>query len=129
MNRETRSRTGRRRRGLVLLGAVITFLVLACVAATGAALLSSGQQGFFVSSESTLAFYAADAGIEMALKETYAGADLDGDGTIGGISSDGDGSNDARIGGSTVEVDCQAGLFTSTGSHGAARRRIEVVAQ
>jgi Tfp pilus assembly protein PilX len=121
--------TRSRRRGIVLLGAVILFLVLAFLAATGTAVLSGGQQGFLVSSESTLAFYAADSGIEMALKEAYAGADLDGDGTVGGISSDGNDANDPRLDGSTIRVDFQAGLYTSTGNHGAARRRIEVVTQ
>jgi hypothetical protein len=118
-----------RARGVVLLGALGAFLVLAILAAAAAAVLPAGQQAAFVSADSTLSFYAADAGIEMALKEHSSGIDLDGDGTVGGISSDGNSSNDFFVGEAWVHVDVDNGTFTSTGCRGEARRRIEVVVQ
>ncbi len=76
------------------------------------------------------AFYAAEAGMNMAMRELAVGLDEDGDGTIGGISDDGDSNNNPTIGGARVFVSVQSasGNFTllSTGSADASRRRIEV---
>jgi hypothetical protein len=116
-----------RTRGVILLAALGAFLVLAILAATAAAVLPASQQAAFVSADSTLSFYAADGGIEMALKEYSSSTDLDGDGTVGGISSDGSSANDFSIGEAKVHVDVSDGTFTSTGCRGDARRRIEVV--
>lgn len=76
------------------------------------------------------AFYAAEAGMNMAMRELAIGLDEDGDGTIGGISDDGDNNNNPTIGGAQVFVSVQntGGSLTlvSTGSAGASRRRIEI---
>jgi hypothetical protein len=50
------------------------------------------------------AFYAAEGGINMAIREMMVNLDEDGDGTIGSISDDGDGGNDPTLSGATVSV-------------------------
>ena len=77
------------------------------------------------------AFYAAEAGMNMAMRELAIGLDEDGDGTIGSISDDGDDDNNPEIGGGRVFVsaDNTDGNYSlvSTGSSGSSRRRIEVI--
>ncbi|MCH8985671.1 MAG: hypothetical protein IIB04_03545 [Acidobacteria bacterium] len=76
------------------------------------------------------AFYAAEAGMNMSMRELAIGLDEDGDGTIGGISDDGDDNNNPVIGGGRVFVSVEntGGILSlvSTGSAGASRRRIKV---
>jgi len=48
--------------------------------------------------ESARAFYAAEAGINMGVREMMNAQDEDGDGTIGSISNDGDGANNPVVG-------------------------------
>src|SRR5205085_12232111 len=50
------------------------------------------------------AFYAADAGIQMAVREIMEDADEDGDGVIGGISHDSNSANNPRFNGADVDV-------------------------
>jgi hypothetical protein len=123
--RESRGLTGNTRGG-ILIGAVIVLVVLAVFAATTGAIYASGLQAYAVSADSTCALYAADTGIELALKEYLAGADLDGDGTIVGISDDNNDANNPALGNGRILVHFVSGLMTATGTYGAAVRRIEV---
>jgi Tfp pilus assembly protein PilX len=76
------------------------------------------------------AFYAAEAGMNMAMRELVLGQDDDGDGTIGGISDDANAANNPAIGGGRVyvSVDSTGGryILVSHGTSGSSRRRIEV---
>lgn len=76
------------------------------------------------------AFYMAEAGAAMALREAWLNTDEDGDGTIGGISNDGDPSNDPTLGGASVSVEAGEDSGTlrlvATGRAAEARRRVEV---
>jgi hypothetical protein len=123
--RSTRGRTGRARGG-ILLGAVILLVVLAVCAVTTGAVFSSALQAYAVSADSTCALYAADAGIELALKEYTNHTDVDGDGTVGSISNDGNDGNNPYLGNARILVGFSGGVMTATGSYGAAVRRIEV---
>jgi len=76
------------------------------------------------------AFYAAEAGINMAMRELALGQDSDGDGTIGSISDDENTANDPVIDNAQVHVtiDNTGGryLLVSHGTSSQSRRRIEV---
>lgn len=74
------------------------------------------------------AFYACEAGMNMALREIYNGSDEDGDGTIGSISNDGNANNDPSIGGARVTVSRTDGTVTTlqaNGRSGTAVKRME----
>lgn len=82
------------RHGAIALGMVIALVVLQLVVVT--ALVSGVRDHDATRSrlESSRAFYATDSAVSMALRELYRYTDEDGDGSIGGVSSDGNASND-----------------------------------
>ena len=112
--------------GSILVATLVLFLALAVFVGTGAALMGTGPNAFVITSASTQALYAADGGIEMAIKEYTDSTDHDGDGTAGEISDDGNDGNDPSIGDASVSVDFTDPTFTSTARDGQARRVIEV---
>lgn len=83
--------------------------------------------------ETINAFYAAEAGMNMAIRELMMNADEDGDGAIGTISDDGNSANDPAVGQAqvlvtSVVVGSQTTL-TSQGRAGEARREIVTVVE
>ncbi len=81
--------------------------------------------------ETIESFYAAEAGMNMAIREMMNSADEDGDGAIGTISDDGNAANDPTFGQAQVLVTASvAGPQTtlrSKGRSGDARREVETV--
>ncbi len=81
--------------------------------------------------ETIQAFYAAEAGMNMAIREQMNNTDEDGDGTVGTISDDGNPANDPTFGQAQVLVtSAVAGPQTTLTSQGRAvesRREIEAV--
>lgn len=79
--------------------------------------------------ETVQSFYAAEAGMNMGIREMMTSTDHDGDGTIGTISNDGDDSNDPILGQARVCVysrfDSGDTTLISEGRSGEARRRME----
>ena len=79
--------------------------------------------------ETIQAFYAAEAGMNMAIREKMSNTDEDGDGAISSISDDGNAANDPTFGQAQVLVTTSALVgpttLTSQGRAGAARREIE----
>jgi hypothetical protein len=80
--------------------------------------------------ETVRAFYAAEAGANMAVREVMVGRDEDGDGRTGTISDDDDSGNDPAFGQARVRVTMSADAgqttLTSKGRAGQAARRLEV---
>jgi hypothetical protein len=114
--------------------AVILMLVIAELLITSAVLGSALDQDATLGRiESLRAFYAAEAGLNMSVRELMVGADENGDGTIGTVSNDGSATSDTTLeGGATFSVTISAGspsLVVSSGSAGTARQVIEVNAQ
>jgi hypothetical protein len=116
-----------RRRGLTRRGAagmavvlmlVVLQLVVVCVVLAGA----RDQDMTVERVNASRAYYAADAGVQMAFREILAQADYDGDGHVGSISADGNSANDPTVGGAPVAVTESAGALTSAGRAGSARR-------
>ncbi len=103
----------------MLVAAVILFLALAVGAATFSTLVSAGQHGFLVAGQGMQAMYAAEAGIELSIKEIDAGSDVDGNGTTGSISA-------KSIGTGSVYTTYSGTLLTSYGSCGETRRVITI---
>lgn len=83
--------------------------------------------------ETVQAFYAAEAGMNMAIRELVTNTDEDGDGAIGTISDDGNDANDPAIGAGVVRVEATVvGIQTtlhSRGRSGQSRRTIEAVTE
>ncbi len=84
--------------------------------------------------ETIQAFYAAEAGMNMAIRELMLDTDEDGDTGIGSISDDGNAANDPTFGNAQVVVTrtppaALPTTLTSQGRSGDARREIEAVVQ
>lgn len=113
------------RRGAAAVSIVLVLVVIQLAVVTAAIMDARDMDATLHRAESAQAFYASDAGMQMAIRELMTGIDHDGDGSIGGISDDGDDSNDPRVGGASVRVarsDSPATL-TSIGQHGEPRHR------
>ena len=80
------------------------------------------------------AFYAAEAGVNMAIRELMEDSDEDGDGTIGSISDDTNDANDPTLGNARFLVISTADTplpgqrtLTSQGRSGQTRREMKTV--
>lgn len=122
-----------KRRGSVL-AAVIVLLLILEIALASLLMSAAGEQGVGVDRLETLrARCAAEAGAQMALREMLVGIDEDGDGSVGGISDDGDATTDPSIGPARVRVTIEARggqtVLTSTGRCGRAERIIQIIVE
>ncbi len=76
-------------------------------------------------------FYAAEAGLNMAIREFVKDADEDGDTKIGGISDDGNAANDPTLGNAQVFVTATTAgsetTLTSEGRSGDATRTARAI--
>lgn len=101
------------RRGGAAVAIVIALVVLQLVV-VGMVVAGSRAQALGVHrAESLRSFYAAEAGVQMALRELAVGTDEDGDGTIGSISGDGQGATGPLLLGSRVNVGLESTEPTS----------------
>lgn len=119
----------RTRRGSAAVSAVIVMAILGLIVITVVAGGARDQDLTVKRLQTVRAFYAAEAGMNMAIRELMEGADEDGDGIIGGISDDGDSATDPAFGSATVAVSAAESAtettLTSRGHAGDARRTIE----
>lgn len=114
--------------------AVIASLVIVEVVIIVSVIGGSLQQDLTLQRiDTNKAFYAAEGGTAMAVREAWVAVDEDGDGTIGGISDDGNAANDPQIGGAAVSVsqttDSDVTSLIAIGRAERARRRIELDVQ
>jgi hypothetical protein len=112
--------------------AMIVVLVIAELVIIGIVLGGARDQDLSMRRmESTHAFYAAEAGINMAMREYADQADYDNDGAIGSISNDGNAANDPQLGPATLSVSLATVsgqlTLTSVGHSGEAHRKAVVV--
>ena len=121
------------RRGTVAISMILT-LVIVDLIIVGIVVGGARDHDLTVRRIETInAFYAAEAGMNMAIRELMMNADEDGDGAIGTISDDGNAANDPAIGQAqvlvtSVVVGSQTTL-TSQGRAGEARREIVTVVE
>ncbi len=118
------------RRGSIAVTLVVALIVLQLVV-VGMVLAGSREQDLTARRLETMrAFYAAEAGMNMAVRELMNNADEDGDGVIGSISDDANTADDPALAGAAkVHVTLDDGgttiTVTAEGSAGQARRRVE----
>lgn len=117
---------------LIIVLVIVQMLIVAIVLAGG-----RDQDTTLKRMDSIRAFYAAEGGMNMAIRESMLNADSDGDGTVGSISNDGNSANNPSIapGGGRVYVTAAtaSGITTMTsygtaGSNPGATRKIQSIA-
>jgi hypothetical protein len=121
------------RRGSVIV-AIIVALVMLQLVVVGVVMLGSREQNLTILRlEASKAQYAAEAGMNMALREVYDNADEDGDGVVGSISNDGNSGNDPTVNGASIVVSQSVSgavtTITSTARTTNAKRSITVTLQ
>lgn len=109
---------------------MVVVMLLVTVMVMGMVVSGGRDQDLTVRRVETIqAFYAAESGMNMAIREMMENADEDGDGTVGSISDDGDSGTDPRVGNAAVVVTIDDGgstsILSSRGSWGAAERVIQ----
>jgi hypothetical protein len=109
--------------------AIIIVLVFVQLIIVGSVVTGTRDQDTTVQRLDTLrAFYAAEGGMNMAIREMIGNADEDADTIIGSISNDGNTANDPTIGTARVyvakDVVGATSNLTSRGRAGAARRQL-----
>lgn len=85
------------RRGMAVIGFVIALLVIGSFALWLFQLNAASSRSTLSHFYSTGAFYAAESGLEMALRELNLGNDIDSDGTNGTISDNDDPTDDPSV--------------------------------
>lgn len=101
--------------GSALVASVVLLLVLAVASALLATLLASSQHSAVQLGSMTQAWLAAEAGLELSLKELREGLDLDGDGEVGTVAS-------RPIGSAGVTTEYDGTDVTAIGTCGSAKR-------
>ncbi len=127
----TRMRRTRHRRATIAISMIIALVVVNLIIIS---IVIGGARDHDLSIkriETIQAFYAAEAGMNMAIREMMNNTDEDGDGAIGTISDDAVPANDPTFGQAQVLVTASvAGPQTtlrSKGRSGDARREVEAV--
>jgi len=108
---------------------LLLMLILATTSITYVALVGDSQDAAMQQWRSLQALYAAEGGVEMAMQELAQDEDLDADGTVGGISDDGNTGNNPSVGSGTVEVSYTSGasqVIAATGRCGPAERVVSI---
>ena len=126
------SRTSHRRGAAIV--AMITTMLLLGLIGVGMVLGGARDQDLSIKRlETVRAFYAAESGMNMAIRELMVRADEDGDGAIGSISDDGNSANDPTIGSGQCNVTNNTSgatvTLTSNGRSGQATRKIDAQLQ
>lgn len=124
-----RTRQNPRRRGATAIVMVVVLLLVAIVV-IGATLTGARDQDLTVRRVETVqSFYAAESGMNMAIREIVNNTDEDGDGGVGTISDDGNDANNPTFGSASVLVTTEDSgddtILTSIGTRGTSMRRIE----
>lgn len=121
------------RRGSIIVAIVVALVILQLVIVGVVALGARDQNLTTLRLEASKAQYAAESGMNMALREIYVGTDEDGDGGIGSISNDGNSANDPTVNGASIVVTMSVAgsvtTLTSTARTTNARRSITVTLQ
>ena len=124
----------RKRRGVAAIAMVVILLIVDLIV-VGLVLGLGRDHNLTVHRMQTLeAMYAAEAGVNMSIREMMYDVDEDGDGTAGTISDDSDDGTDPAVGNARFVVTAAADTpvagqttFTSSGRSGEALRKMESV--
>ncbi len=122
----TRNRPSNRRPAVAIIAFVTALLVIGITVLWSLQLTATGSISYLAHYNSTGAFYAAESGFEMAIREISDGNDIDSDGVIGTISDNADTTDDPGLGSGSFSVQAAADTLTSTGRWRDYLRVIEV---
>ena len=94
-----RSSNRRSARGVAVIGFVVAMLVIGSMALWLCQMTATTNTSYLANFYSTGAFYAAESGLEMALRElnNATPTDIDSDGAIGTISNNGNTADDPQL--------------------------------
>ena len=127
-------RAGPTRRAVAAVAIVVILLVVDLIIVGMVVSLSRDHDLTIRRMQTIEAMYAAEAGVNMSIRELMNDADEDGDGATGTISDDGNDPNDPTLGNAQFVVTAAADTpaagqttLTSEGRSGDARRKIEGV--
>jgi len=122
----TRSRPYRR---AIVAVAMIIILLLINLIIVGIVVSQARDHDLTVRRQQTVeAFYAAEAGVNMSIRELMVPGDEDGDGFTGSISDENptyDPDNDPTLGNAQFFVSVSGTVYTSEGRSGEARRTLQ----
>jgi len=124
----------RKRRGVAAVAMVVILLIVDLIV-VGLVLGLGRDHNLTVHRMQTIeAMYAAEAGVNMSIREMMYDVDADGDGTAGTISDDSDDGTDPGVGNARFVVTAAADTpaagqttFSSAGRCGEARRKMKTI--
>ena len=128
MTRPTRFPSPRRRAAAVV-AFVAALLVIGTMILTVLQTTAIGTSSYLSHYWSTGAFYAAESGIEMAIRESNQGSDIDSDGAIGTISNNGNSADDPSLSTGTFNVSVAGQVYTAAGAWQGYRRTVEATTE
>jgi len=118
-----------RRRAAAVVAFVAALLVIGTMVLTVLQTSAIGSRSYLAHYWSTGAFYAAESGIEMAIRESNQGSDIDSDGAIGTISNNGNSADDPALSTGTFSVSFSAKVYTAAGAWQGYRRTVEATTE
>ena len=104
------------RRGAALIAFVTALMVIGTLTLTVLQMTAIGSYSHLAHYRSNGAFYAAESGIEMSLRELNQSSDIDSDGTIGSISNNGNAADDPTLTSGSFSVSAATKVYTATGT-------------
>ncbi len=119
----------RSERAVALLAFVAAMLVLGILALWMATLSGTHATAYLGHYHSSGAFYAAESGGEIVMRELKLGADVSGDGVVGEVSNDGDDGNDPSLSSGSFHVSSGSNQYLAAGSWQGYRRVVELTTQ
>lgn len=117
------------RRGAALVAFVTALMVIGTMTLTVLQMTAVGSHSHLAHYRSNGAFYAAESGIEMAIREMNQGSDIDSDGTIGSISNNGNAADDPTLASGSFNVSLAAKIYTATGTWLTYKRTLEATTE
>lgn len=117
------------RRGAALVAFVTALMVIGTMTLTVLQMTAVGSHSHLAHYRSNGAFYAAESGIEMAIREMNQGSDIDSDGTIGSISNNGNAADDPTLASGSFNVSIAAKIYTATGTWLTYKRTLEATTE
>ena len=119
---------GASRRGVVIVVLVVVMLIIELVIVNGVIGGARDHDLTVWRMQTVESFYAAEAGLNMAIREFVKDADEDGDTKIGGISDDGNAANDPDPGNAQFFVNSTTvGVTTTLTSEGRSGEATRIV--
>lgn len=120
MSKATSNARRRRSRGTAAVAAILVLIIAQLTVTISVLGVAREQDTMLDRVDGVRAFYAADAAMNMSIRELINSADEDGDGSIGGISDNSNAANDPSLTGGVTFYSTYSGgstgLLTSYGS-------------